>query len=286
MLDVVLSLATIALLVWFASIALSPGRRLFTREVVHAWETALLVTDGELSEAPLPPGRYRVPPAPPLIGPERVIVRLPTGELEATTAAQTILTADRVQVKAVASVLYEVADPRAALEAAGLPGTRNMTPRVIEARLQDLLYRDAQLALRDVIGARTVEALLADREGLDADLAGAMTNSFASRGLKPLRVVVRDVILGTSLRRGYEAAEIARVEGAAALERARAETAALRSLANAARLTRDNPALLSLRLIQALERDGAKGLTLVLGHDGLPQAATPSEPSGPSQREG
>jgi hypothetical protein len=56
----------------------------------------------------------------------------------------------------------------------------------------------------------------------------------------------------------------------AALEKARGETAALRSLANAARMMDDNPNLLQLRALQALADSG--GNTLVLG---LPNASIP-----------
>jgi len=55
----------------------------------------------------------------------------------------------------------------------------------------------------------------------------------------------------------------ARQEGLAALERARGETAALRSLANAAHLIERNPALMQLRLLQAVGQNS--GNTVVLG---------------------
>jgi regulator of protease activity HflC (stomatin/prohibitin superfamily) len=55
----------------------------------------------------------------------------------------------------------------------------------------------------------------------------------------------------------------AQKEGQAALERARGETAALRSLANAARMMDDNPNLLQLRALQALA--DSSGNTLVWG---------------------
>jgi regulator of protease activity HflC (stomatin/prohibitin superfamily) len=62
----------------------------------------------------------------------------------------------------------------------------------------------------------------------------------------------------------------AQKEGQAALERARGETAALRSLANAARVMDDNPNLLQLRALQALA--DSSGNTLVFG---LPNGAVP-----------
>ena len=63
--------------------------------------------------------------------------------------------------------------------------------------------------------------------------------------------------------------ERSRVEAEAALERARGEQAALRALANAARLIKDNPALANLRFLQTLETaPGAK--TFVIGSGALP----------------
>jgi hypothetical protein len=59
------------------------------------------------------------------------------------------------------------------------------------------------------------------------------------------------------LRQAAAETAVARSRGLAALERARAEVAATRALANAARLVADNPALLHLRTLQAVERGGA-----------------------------
>ena len=55
----------------------------------------------------------------------------------------------------------------------------------------------------------------------------------------------------------------ARKEGLAALEKARGETAAMRNLANAARMMESNPNLMQLRLLQALGK--SSGNTLILG---------------------
>lgn len=57
-------------------------------------------------------------------------------------------------------------------------------------------------------------------------------------------------------------------KGQAALERARGESAALRNLANAARVLEDNPALMNLRLMQSLSAAQNADNTLVLGVPG------------------
>lgn len=65
-------------------------------------------------------------------------------------------------------------------------------------------------------------------------------------------LVIKDIILSGELKRAQAEVLVARAQGLAALERARGETAALRSLVNAARMAAGNPALLQLRLIQQL----------------------------------
>ena len=65
-------------------------------------------------------------------------------------------------------------------------------------------------------------------------------------------VVVKDVVLPGDLRAAYAELVIGRHRAQAQLEAARAETAALRSLANGAKLLDDHPSLAQLRLVQAL----------------------------------
>lgn len=64
-------------------------------------------------------------------------------------------------------------------------------------------------------------------------------------------MVVRDVIMPGALREAAMEVATAKQRGAARLEEARAATAALRSLANGARVLDDSPALERLRLVQA-----------------------------------
>jgi regulator of protease activity HflC (stomatin/prohibitin superfamily) len=77
---------------------------------------------------------------------------------------------------------------------------------------------------------------------------------------------IRDIILPAETRRLYSEFERARLEGLAALERARGEQAALRSLANSARMLKGNPELMNLRLLHALAgQPGRPAPTVVLG---------------------
>ncbi len=110
------------------------------------------------------------------------------------------------------------------------------------------------------------------------ELAGAATATADEVGIALEDVALRDVMLPTELRRAATEAATARAHGLAALERARGEVASTRALANAAKMMADNPGLLQLRTLQAVEAGGA---TVVLTTDnaaGLTPAPGSSRP--------
>ena len=76
---------------------------------------------------------------------------------------------------------------------------------------------------------------------------------------------LKDLMYPAELKRAFAESLKARQEGQAALERARGESAALRNLANAARVLEGNPELLNLRLLQSITAAQSAGNTLVLG---------------------
>src|SRR5258705_13151373 len=78
-----------------------------------------------------------------------------------------------------------------------------------------------------------------------------------------LALEVKNVMFRAELKRAFGEVLKARQEGQAALERARGESAALRNLANAARLIEGQPALATLRFLQMLEASNG-GQTFVM----------------------
>lgn len=88
-------------------------------------------------------------------------------------------------------------------------------------------------------------------------------------GLQLLSATIKDITFPGELKRVFAQVVKAQKDGLAALEKARGESAALRNLANAAKLLENNPALLQLRLLQAVSESA--GNTVVLG---LPAQAT------------
>lgn len=151
---------------------------------------------------------------------------------------QEILTVDGVQVRVSAAVRWTVADPIAWLERAADP--------------LGLVYLATQVALRDAVAGLTLDSVSQRGSGLDAATLTAAVNAAGQPlGLSVREVVVKDVILPGEVRAATLELATARQRGAAQLEMARAETAALRSLANGAKLLDDHPALARMRLVQS-----------------------------------
>lgn len=155
---------------------------------------------------------------------------------------QEMLTADGITVTISATVRIQVSDPHAHLTAA--------------QDAQQEVYIAVQRALRDAVAARELSEVMAQRGSLGETFREPVTTAGAAVGIDVMEVAVRDVMFAADMRRALAETALAREKGRAELERARAEAAALRSLANTARLLEDHPALLQLRTLQAAEKPG------------------------------
>lgn len=162
-------------------------------------------------------------------------------------ATQEVPTADGLLVKVTGSLRWAVIEPVAFVEVSTDPLAH--------------VYLAAQLALRAALADRAVEDVT---RRLDLDLTGPVARAGLEVGIDVREVVVKDVILPAELRAATMALATARHRGAVLLEEARAETAALRSLANGAKLLESHPSLARLRLVQA----APPGTRLVIGLDG------------------
>ena len=223
--------------------------RLGRRIVVQAWERALLFRHGALVRT-LEPGGYRYWRA----GYSTRSVDLRPWIL--TVPAQELPTADGVSIKVTIAGQARVADASAYVMASQDPASA--------------LYLAVQIDLREVVGQNTVEQLLTTRVEIGQALA-ASVRGVDELGLALDRLEVKDLVLPSELKRAQAAVLIARADGLASLERARGENSALRSLANAAKLIADNPALLQLRLLQQL--GATTGHTVVIGTPPFPGVA-------------
>ncbi len=170
---------------------------------------------------------------------------------------QEILTKDRVSLRMNLSASYQLLD-------------------AVRARLQlkdyeDYLYRELQFVLREAVGTRTLDALLADKEALNSELYRNVVKGLAEYGIKLNSLGVKDIILPGEMKDILN--QVVQTEKAAQANviKRREETAATRSLLNTAKLMDENPTLLRLKEIEALEKvvEKVDRISVYDGLDGL-----------------
>lgn len=214
----------------------------------------LLFVDGELVKT-LPPGLYAYWKFNRSIKVEQIDRRVQTMEVQ----GQEILTKDKVSLRVNLSAAYKVVDPVKARRAV--------------ADFTGYLYRALQFALREVIGTRTLDGLLANKDALDGKVFEAVRGKMDEIGLVVESVGIKDVILPGEMKDILNQVVQAEKAAQANVIKRREETAATRSLLNTARLMSDNPTLLRLKELEALEKVTEKvdKLTVFGGLDGVMQ---------------
>jgi regulator of protease activity HflC (stomatin/prohibitin superfamily) len=216
------------------------GRRL----AVSDHECVLLYRHGRFLRR-LDAGRHR------LWGTGHAIHRVDLRKATLTLSGQEVLTADNVGLKISLALTWQISDPVKALHEV--------------QNWHDSLYQTVQLTLRSVIAAQTSETLLEKRLEIGAQLHANAAPEAEKIGITLSALAVKDVMLPADLKKLFSEVLKAKQEGIAALERARGETAALRNLANAAKMLEGNPSLQNLRLLQTMAAAGQSGSTFVWG---------------------
>jgi regulator of protease activity HflC (stomatin/prohibitin superfamily) len=98
-----------------------------------------------------------------------------------------------------------------------------------------------------------IDDILTKGQDINNRMKDLLMNDSSLPGLSILSVDLKDIMLSGELKKAYAEVIKVRKEAQASLEKARGETATLRSLANAAKMSENNPELARLRLIQTIE---------------------------------
>lgn len=178
-----------------------------------------------------------------------------------TVPGQEVLTSDHISLKISLAAEYRVKQPRIAC---------TETENYAQA-----LYLQLQLGLRQIISTRPVDEVLALRGEFGPKLKDLCSQSAQSIGLELVSAQVKDIMFPGALKQMFAQVVRARNEGLAALEKARGETAALRKLANAARIIDQNPTLMQLRLLHSLTESNAATLVVNLSGEHTPGPLRP-----------
>lgn len=203
--------------------------------VVEANEAGLLFADGVLTER-LGPGRHAFW----AVGRQVRVAKMDLRPQPLEVTAQEILTKDRVGIRVTLTAFSRVVDPeKAALSSTDVNAT---------------LYRLIQFAIREAVAARTLDEILAARDTIDREVRAYVTERAATLGAEIGEIGVKDVILPGDVRellnKVVEAERIAKAN----IIRRQEETSATRSLLNTSKLMENNPLLMRLKELEALEK--------------------------------
>lgn len=224
--------------------------RLITKITVPESYVGLLYRNGRFRRR-LAPGRYYLP----RIGTQCSLIDTRWRVL--LVGGQEVITQDNISLKLSLAVTWRVVDPEQSVH--------------VVQDSETSLRTAVQLALRSAVAGQKAEQIIESRGSVGGQILPEVAAQTASFGVEVQRVDVRDIMFPGELKRIFAEVVRAQQEGRAALERARGESAALRNLANAARLIDENPALMEIRLLQTVGGEG--GNTLVMG---WPQGMLPA----------
>jgi len=214
----------------------------------------LLIEDGKLMKT-LQPGAYAFWKFNRSLKIEQADLRIQSMEV----TGQEILSKDKVSLRINLAAQYRINDPVLA---------RNKVKNVVEH-----LYRALQFALRQSVGTRTLDALLGNKGELDRTIFEVVSVGNTDFGLEITHVGVKDIILPGDMKDILNQVVAAEKSAQANVIKRREETAAARSLLNTAKLMDDNPTLMRLKELEALEKITEKvdRLTVFGGMEGILQ---------------
>jgi regulator of protease activity HflC (stomatin/prohibitin superfamily) len=212
----------------------------------------LLIVDGEFKHT-LQPGFYAYWKFNRSVKVDLLDLRLQSMEV----SGQEILTRDKVSLRINLTASYRV--------------TEVVKARQDLADYTDYLYRELQFALREAVGARSLDSLLGEKGELDRAIANTVRDRAGAHGIEVRSVGIKDVILPGDMKEILNKVVEAEKVAQANLIKRREETAATRSLLNTAKLTEENPTLLRLKELETLEKVTEKidKLTVFGGLDGV-----------------
>jgi regulator of protease activity HflC (stomatin/prohibitin superfamily) len=168
-------------------------------------------------------------------------VELVDGRVQAMeVAGQDILTRDKVSLRVNLTALWQVTDA--------------VVARSALLNFVEYLYKELQFALRESVGARTLDQLLEAKGELNRDIAATVAAKVEGLGVGVRSVGVKDLILPGEMKEILNQVVQAEKVAQANLIKRREETAATRSLLNTARLMDENPTLLRLKELETLEK--------------------------------
>ena len=153
---------------------------------------------------------------------------------------QEILTKDRVGVRVNFTASWRITDYKKASET--------------YPSLTQTFYTAAQLALRDYLGGKTVDELLADRENIGNEILAELKKRSGDMFVEVISAGIKDVILPGEISAIMNSVLAAEKRAQANVIMRREEVASTRSLLNTAKLMDENATLRRLKELEYIEK--------------------------------
>lgn len=144
---------------------------------------------------------------------------------------------------------------------------RVMDPSMAVTRVQDYqraVQEYAQTTLRDVVGAMTLDQILADREQLGGRVQEIVEKEIEGWGIDVAAIRIQDIELPEDLKRVMAREASAEREKRATITKAQGDAEAAFNLAAAAREMAASPGALQLRTLQSLDSLGTSASNTVV----------------------
>jgi regulator of protease activity HflC (stomatin/prohibitin superfamily) len=220
--------------------------------IVKPFERALLYINGAL-ERVLGPGRHGINSRSRLVE----VIPVDMRERELQISGQEVITRDKVSLRTNLIVKYRVTDAVRSVEAT--------------INLSDMVYSEAQMAARNLVGGITVDELLEGRHQSASRMREALALREEDWGIEVVSIDLKDVVLPGDMKMILNKVIEAEKQAAANLILRREETAATRSLANTAKVLQSNPVLMRLKEIEAMKEiaDRIDQISIVAGGQDL-----------------
>lgn len=172
-------------------------------------------------------------------------------------SGQEILSKDRVSLRINLSASIKVQDAE-------------LAARSVD-KVDDFVYKTLQLALREAVGTKSLDDILIDKLYVNETVKELVVERLTDIGISLLSVGVKDIILPGEMKAILNQVVEAQKAAEANVIKRREETSATRSLLNTAKVIENNPTLMRLKELEALEKVSEKigSLTVYGGLEGL-----------------
>jgi regulator of protease activity HflC (stomatin/prohibitin superfamily) len=175
-------------------------------------------------------------------------------QLQLDMSGQEIMTKDKIMLRVNFVCQYRIHDPVKAL---------NMIKNY-----EEQLYILMQLALREYIGAYTLDEILERKESISTQVVSAIKDKASEMGLELFSAGVKDIILPGDVKDIINQVLIAEKKAQANVIMRREETASTRSLLNTAKIMDENKTLYRLKELEYIERISEKISSITLSSGG------------------